>query len=510
MTKIDVIRPPELKAVGLSKRFGSLTALDSVDLELRSGSFHALLGENGAGKSTLVKCIMGYYEPSMGTILVDGHERTIASPMVAQDLGIGMVYQHFTLVPSMSVEENLLLSRTHLPNFINWNAERKMIEEFFSRMPFQVDRSARISSLSAGEKQKVEILKQLYLGTKLMFLDEPTSVLTPDEADEVLGTLKSMVQRQELSVLLISHKLREVTQYADEITVLRLGRVVGTGKTGSITPAKMTELMVGSHDFPKPAKRLCTSKDKIRLELRNIDAINDKGSLAVKGVSCNVRAGEIVGVAGVSGNGQRELVEVLCGQRSVIKGQIIVHREVYSGRRDQMNGHKFFCLPEEPLRNASVPLMSVEENLALRKFDNKAYTSFGCFTKWHSVREAALSSIAEFKIKTAGPTAQAVTLSGGNLQRLVLARDLSEGVQVLVISNPCFGLDVKATADIRRRLVEARNNGAAILLLSEDLDEIFEISDRLLVMSEGRFVLDQNVESASRAEVGHAMTGHLH
>lgn len=503
-------RPPHLQVLNLSKRFGELLALDSVNLEVAPGTFHALLGENGAGKSTLVKCIMGYHEPSGGQILLSGKEKRIASPRDAQDLGIGMVYQHFTLVPSMSVEENLLLSRSHLPNFIDWLSERQKLDAFLETMPFKTDRSARISTLAAGEKQKIEIIKQLYLGSRIVFLDEPTSVLTPDEADQVLGTLRKMVDDGLISVLLISHKMREVTQFAQSVTILRHGRVVGGGTVGQLTTRMMTELMVGSHEFPAPAERKTRQLGEVKLSLNDLCAANDKGTQAVKSLSLEIRSGEIYGVAGVSGNGQKELVEVLSGQRMAESGSVKVNGEQYIAKRKEMSRHHFYCLPEEPLRNAAVGTMSVEENLALRNFDRRENRWLGVFISRSKLRSTALAAINHFKIKTSGPSMPAAELSGGNLQRLVLARDLSDSVQVFVVSNPCFGLDVKATAEVRRRIVEARNAGAAVLLLSEDLDEIFELADRIGVISLGTIVVEHAVGSASRTEIGHAMTGHLH
>lgn len=500
--------PLDLEVKGLSKHFGSLKALDGVDLSLKAATFHALLGENGAGKSTLVKCVMGYHQPDQGTILLGGVERTIASPMAAQELGIGMVYQHFTLVPSMTVEENLLLSRARLPGIINWKAERKTLDAFLGRMPFKIDRSAHIATLAAGERQKVEILKQLYVGSRIVLLDEPTSVLTPDEADQVLGTLREMVTRGELSVLLISHKLREVTRFADEVTILRLGRLAGTGKVGTMSVGAMTQAMIGGKELPPPAERSRKAPGAVKLDLRNLSALNDRGTTAVDALSLSIRAGEIVGIAGVSGNGQRELVEVLCGQRRSTSGELTADDRPYGASRAEMSRCGFHCLPEEPLRNACVASFSVEENLALREFDKGDYVTLGVLTNRDCIRSAALAAIDRFAIKTAGPAARVDSLSGGNIQRLVLARELSDKVQILVVANPCFGLDVKAIAEIRRRLMEARNAGAAILLVSEDLDEIFELADRICVMSEGRVVLEQAVEAATRASIGQAMTGH--
>src|SRR3989475_11038015 len=303
------VAPPRLTVAGMTKRFGSLVALDDVSLTLEPGAFHALLGETGAGKSTLVKCVMGYHTPDKGTVILGGVEQTIRGPRDAHALGIGMVYQHFTLVPSMTVAENLLLARADLPMVIDRGAEGRRMQEFVKDMPFEVDLTAPVSALAAGEKQKVEILKQLYVDCRILILDEPTSVLTPGEADEILGLLHDMTMAGRLSVLMITHKLREVMAFADEVTVLRRGRLAGRGKVEKLTPRDLAEMMIGSSEIAAPAERAVQTNGRERLRLERLCADNDKGHRAVSNVSLFVRAGEIVGIAGVSGNGPTELVE---------------------------------------------------------------------------------------------------------------------------------------------------------------------------------------------------------
>jgi simple sugar transport system ATP-binding protein len=501
--------PPRLEAVGVRKHFGSVVALDDVSLLLEPGAFHALLGENGAGKSTLVKCVMGYHRPDAGEIFVNREKRPIASPRAAHDLGIGMVYQHFTLVPNMSVAENLLLSRSHLPRIVRWRDELRAMEAFLARMPFSVDLSAPVAGLSAGEKQKLEILKQLYLDCRVLILDEPTSVLTPGEADEILGFLKQMTHAGDLSVLMITHKLREVRAYAEDVTVLRHGRVSGTGSATDLSPAELTQMMVGMTSIPKPAKREAQAGRPVRLALTDLAADDDKGHRALSEISLDVRGGEIVGVAGVSGNGQKELVEVLAGQRERAGGAVSVHGEPYGATRAEMRRHKVFCLPEEPLRNACVARMRISENLAFRRFDAAPFTRGGILINRAAMRAAADQLIDQFRVKAESPDARVDTLSGGNVQRMVLARELSHDVDVLVVANPCFGLDIAAIGEIRSRIVQVRNKGAAVLLVSEDLDELFELSDRILVMFGGRINFESQTADADRATVGHRMAGHL-
>jgi len=491
----------------MTMRFGDFTALDNVELKVRPGTFHALLGENGAGKSTLVKCIMGYYHPTAGDMLVGGRERAIANPKDAHALGLGMVYQHFTLVPAMTVAENLVLARDHVPAVVNWAKERDELARFLARMPFQVPLNAKVSDISAGERQKCEILKQLYLKRRFLILDEPTSVLTPAEADEVLGMLRELVIAGELTVLMITHKFREVMAFADEVTILRRGKLAGRGKVSELTADDMARSMIGAEQLTVQPSR-SGQAGAIRLELDNIVARDDSGGVAVHDLSLNVRSGEIVGIAGVSGNGQRQLVEVLAGQREAERGEIRVAGEAYHARREEMRRHKMSLLPEEPLKNACVSGMSVADNIALREFDRAPFASGGWWLNRPAFRRDAARKINRYKIKTRTPETPIAALSGGNVQRAVLARELGHDVEVLVAANPCFGLDFAAVAQIHAEIMVARNRGAAVLLVSEDLDELLELSDRLVVMFHGRLVYETRAGEADLTEIGRHMAGH--
>ncbi len=502
------ISPYVLEAVNISKRFGELQALANVTLKLRAGSFHALLGENGAGKSTLVKCIMGYYQPDEGDVLFGDRQQAITNPNEAMLLGIGMVYQHFTLIPNMSVAENIILSRPRLPAIINWKQEMTQLREKMQAMPFQIPLKAPITSLAAGEKQKVEIIKQLLLDTKVLILDEPTSVLTPTEADEVLGQIRAMTRSQNLSVLIITHKFREVMNFADEVTVLRKGQYVGSAKVSDVTPPILAEMMVGREVISTPLQREPTAAQQPVLTITNLHVNDDSGVPALSGLSLSINTGEIVGIAGVSGNGQRELVQVLAGQRERMDGTITVHDHDYNATRAQMRQHKFHCLPEEPLRNACVASMSVADNLAFRRFDRPPFARNNGLLDRKAIRSRAKELIDRFNIKTPGPSNPIGNLSGGNVQRAVLARELADPVDVLVVANPCFGLDFGAVADIHQQIMAARNRGAAVLLISEDLDEILELSDRLLVISNGKLVYETTPAQAELATIGKYMAGH--
>jgi simple sugar transport system ATP-binding protein len=500
--------PPSLQALHITKRFGAFTAVDDVSLDWTPGTFHALLGENGAGKSTLVKCLLGFHHADSGEVRVDRQAVRLGSPRDARKLGMGMVFQHFTLIPSMTVAENLVLASPDLPAVIDWKSERRKLREFLERAPFQVDLDAPVNTLAAGQKQKVEILKELYLETKLLILDEPTSVLTPTEADEVLGFLRRLADRQELSVLLITHKFREVMAYTDSVTVLRRGRYAGGGRTAALDSHRLAEMMMGESPEGRKARASDREPGEVLLQIRDLFAMGDNGVPALRGVNLTVRRGEIVGIAGVSGNGQRELVEVIAGQRSATTGSILVDGEVHQANRRLLRKHQFFVLPEEPLRNASVPAMSVAENMAFRVFDEPPFRSGGFLLSDGAFQTFARNLVERFSVRPPAPEKPIGELSGGNVQRAILARELSSGpVSVLVAANPCFGLDFKATDFIHDQLVEARNSGAAVLVVSEDLDELIEIADRIFVISEGALVHETTPAEANLASIGRQMAG---
>jgi len=499
-----------LETYQLTKRFGAFTALDAVTLKVRPGTVHALLGENGAGKSTLVKCIVGYYRPDDGAVLVDEREQDIHSPTVARDLGLGMVYQHFTVVPGMTVAENLLLARGRLPLAIPWKAARAELVEFMAGAPFALPLDATPVDLSAGEKQKLEILKQLFLKPRLLILDEPTSVLTPQEADEVLGALAARAHGGACSVILITHKFREVMAYADDVSVLRRGRLIESGPVAQRTPETLAVAMVGDAKAAADApQRAANAPGAVKLSIRGMQVLGDRGEPAVRALDLDVRAGEIVGVAGVSGNGQREMMQSLGGQRAVESGTVRVDDRPFHARRAENRARKVRSLPEEPLANACVGDLSVAANMALRDYDERPWARAGV-VRWGALRERARAWIAEYGVKTQGDRAAIRSLSGGNVQRAVLARELAGEVQLLLVSNPVFGLDFAAVAEIHGRLMKARNAGAAVLLVSEDLDELLLLADRIVVMSEGRIVHDVPAAAADRRSLGAFMGGKAH
>jgi general nucleoside transport system ATP-binding protein len=509
-----------LETFELTKRFGALTALDRVSFKVQPGTVHALLGENGAGKSTLVKCIAGFQVAEAGSIVIDERERAIPHPIAARALGIGMVYQHFTSAPGMSVAENILLAGSHIPQVIRWREQRAHLQRFIESTPFRLNLDARPSELAAGEKQKLELLKQLYLRPRLLILDEPTSVLTPQEADEVLGHVREIAHRGECTVLLITHKFREVEAYADHVTVLRRGAMVFDAVVADVGRAQLAEAMVGSKQSKGEFESQKVANDvspvrlsspsfqpeSIALQIRDLDVRSDRGVLAVKGLSLSLHAGEILGIAGVSGNGQRELVEAITGQRKKLGGAVLVAGEPYHASRAENRQRKVRCLSEEPLRSACVADMSVAENMALRDFDEPPLCLSGLLRP-SSWRTRASQWIQDYGIKTQGESAPMRSLSGGSVQRAVLARELAGEINVLIAANAVFGLDFAAVKDIHTRLRQVRDDGAGVLLISEDLDELIELSDRILVISEGRLVYETRAASADRSLLGTYMGG---
>lgn len=492
---------------GMTKRFGAATALDNVSLSVGAGSVHALLGENGAGKSTLVKCLVGFYQPDEGRISVDGSVHRIASPKDADALGIGMVYQHFTLVPSMTIAENLVISGAKLPIFIHWKREIQRLTELTSRLPFRIDLDMRTSQLSAGEKQKAELVKQLYLGRRLLILDEPTSVLTPQEAEQVLGYVRSLAQSGQLSVVLITHKFDEARRYADDVTVLRRGAAMRSAPVVTLSNHELAEAMIGAPLKKRAVERVSRAGNAsdVALAIKNLWVNGDLRLPAVKGLTLHVNQSEIVGVAGVSGNGQQEMVEALMGQRER-SGEVKVFGADFRGTRKQLAQLGVYGLPQEPLKNACVPRMSLAENLALRNFDS-APLRYGAILRRKPLMEQAIRLIEQFQVKTPGLRAHMNTLSGGNVQRAVLARELNREVKLLIASNPTFGLDFMACEETRRRMLEARNAGAGVLLISEDLDELIGLVDRIVVMSAGRIVYEVAAHEADKRAIGKFMAG---
>lgn len=492
--------PPAVELRGITKRFGDLVANDGIDLSVERGEVHALLGENGAGKSTLMRALYGLTRPDAGSILVDGSRVAIHSPKHAIAAGIGMVTQHFALVKPMTVAENVVLGRTGGLRVRLAEAEES-VAAAAERFGIRVDPRARVADLSVGEQQRVEILKALFRDCSILILDEPTAVLVPQEVEALFTTLRRLCG-EGIAVLFISHKLNEIRAISRRVTVLRRGVVVGTRVTTEIDDRELATLMVGRPTLGLQRHAGGGAGAPV-LRVEGLSALGGQGLPALREVSFEVRAGEIVGVAGVSGNGQTDLVEVLCGTRRPFAGSVAVDgADVTGASPAQVVGAGVGRIPED--RHAAVVgELSVAQNLALERLSDFRR---GAGLDGRRLREHADALIDRFTIK-ARPDDAAGTLSGGNLQKVVLARVLSREPKLLVVSQPTRGLDVAATEYVRQQILEQRERGAAVLLVSEDLDELLLLADRLLVLYEGRIVGEVTAAAARPEQLGLLMAG---
>jgi len=494
-----------LEMRGICKRFPGVVANDHVDFDVTAGEVHTLFGENGAGKSTLMRVLYGLYRPDEGEIRLNGETVAIHSPAVAIAHGIGMIHQHFMLVNTLTVAENVALGLRSALTRTNLEAVAGRVEELSERYGLRVDPSATVWQLSVGERQRVEIIKALYRDASLLILDEPTAVLTPQEVEDLFVVLRQMVQDGR-GLVFISHKIREVLALSDRITVLRAGRKIGTVTPGEVTRHTLAEMMVG-HELPTTEPVGATSSGEVRLALRGLRVRGDRGVEAVRGVDLEVRTGEIVGIAGVSGNGQRELAEALAGLRPITAGSAILEGTQLVGLhpaaiREAGLGY----VPEERMRDGVVGEFSVGENLLL--IDNAApqFSRFG-FLRRGAIQRHCDTLVREFDVKTPSLATPARNLSGGNIQKLILARELSARPRVLLAAQPTRGVDIGAAAYIHERLIEQRNAGTAIVVVSEDLDEVLSLSDRILVMYEGEIISEVEAGTSSREALGLMMAG---
>ncbi len=508
-------KPPALAAHGVSKRFpGGVVANERVDLEVRAGEVHALLGENGAGKSTLSNIFTGLYRPDEGTISIGGEQTVLHSPRDAIKAGIGMVHQHFRLVPSFTVAENVALGG-------HGRVGRREIEarvrELGDRYDLEVDPTARVGELAVGQQQRVEIVKVLAQDARILILDEPTAVLTPQEGEALFEVLRTMTAEGR-SVIFISHKLDEVRAVADRVTVLRDGRSEGTRSLGDADSRELARLMVGrdvvlaASLIEHPDEPVSDDADErvrpeVVLAVRGVEAIGGRGRPVLSGIDLEVRAGEVLGVCGVSGNGQSELVEVLSGTRAPTRGSVEVAGVAITGA-DPLRVHRagLAAIPEDRMHVGVAPSLSVEDNLALMAYRRPPLSS-GPFLRRSRIRARALELIERFDIRTPGPTTSTRLLSGGNVQKVLLAREMSSGPKVLVAASPTRGLDVGAIENVRTALVEASEQGVGVLLVSEDLDEVLSLSDRVAVIFEGRIVAVLDRSDADVETLGLLMGG---
>jgi len=497
---------PILELRKITKRFPGVLANDAVDFDLRQGEVHALLGENGAGKSTLMNILYGLYTPDEGEIALHGRPIDLGSTKAAIEHGIGMVHQHFMLIPVMTVAENIVLATEprRAGVLLDYDVARKRVRELSERYGLAVDPDALVERITVGQQQRVEILKALFRGAEILALDEPTAVLTPQEARELFEIIRSLTD-QGKSIIFITHKLNEVLEVADRITTLRRGKVVGTVAAEGATEESLARMMVGREVLLRVDKKAATPGEPI-LEVEDLSVIDDRGLETVRGVSLSVRGGEIVGLAGVDANGQSELIDAITGLRHASSGHVrVAGRDITNGSPRQAIDSGVGHIPEDRHRRGLVLPFSLAENLALHDYRKPPESRRGFLFPGRLV-ERARRLLREFDVRGGTPQTPAASLSGGNQQKVVLAREIDVDPQVLIAAQPTRGLDVGAIEFVHRRLVEQRDEGRAVLLVSLELEEILSLSDRILVIYEGRLV-GEFPPTATEEELGFAMTG---
>ncbi|HVM72614.1 MAG TPA: ABC transporter ATP-binding protein [Anaerolineales bacterium] len=487
------------------KRFPGVLANSKVCFDVCAGEVHALLGENGAGKSTLMRQLYGLYQPDEGTITIDGKPQIFRSPADAIHAGIGMIHQHFMLVPTLTVAQNVALGlRSSREPLLDLQKVTARIEELSKAYGLKVEPHAYIWQLSVGEQQRVEIMKALYRGASVIILDEPTAVLIPQEVNDLFVTLRKMVKEGH-ALVFISHKLHEVMAISDRVTVLRDGKVIGTRKTSEVNRTELVRMMVGrelKELEPRPLR-----PGPVSLSIGGLHVMGDRGSEALRGVDLEIHAGEIVGLAGVSGNGQREMAECLAGVRKAGSGKITLEgKDITTATVNQRVAAGLAFIPEERMRDGAIREFSVEENIFLHDHAFPPYTH-GIFLDFNQMAAHAGELVKEFTVKTPGLDTPLKNLSGGNIQKLIMARELSRHPHVLIAAQPTRGVDIGATEYIHQRLLAQREAGTAILLISEDLDEIRSLSDRIAVMYEGRLIGIVKRGEASVEQIGLMMAG---
>jgi len=497
---------PVLELRGITKSFPGILANDHVDFDLLPAEVHALLGENGAGKSTLMSILYGLYHPDEGEIVLRGQPVKISSPRDAIELGIGMVHQHFMLIPVMTVAENIVLATEPRKAgvLLDYDTAVRRVRELSERFGLAVNPNAKVEKITVGQQQRVEILKALYRGAEILILDEPTAVLTPQEARELFGIIRSLTE-QGKSIIFISHKLNEVLEIADRVTVLRRGKQIETLPTAGATEESLARLMVGREVLLRVDKQPAKPTQAL-LDVDDLHVLDDRGLEAVRGISLEVRGGEIVAIAGVDGNGQSELIEALTGLRPIASGRMVAGGRDLTGSStqeilDEGIGH----IPEDRQRRGLVLEFTLAENLALHDYDKEPNSRLGWLRPGRLIARAR-RLLKEFDVRGGGPNTLARSLSGGNQQKVVIARVVSRDPHVLIAAQPTRGLDVGAIEFVHRRLVEERDEGRGVLLVSLELEEVLSLADRILVVYEGRIVGEFGPD-ATEEELGFAMLG---
>ena len=498
---------PVLELRGITKAFPGVLANDHIDLTLEEGEIHALLGENGAGKSTLMNILYGLYDPDEGEVFVRGQKVEIEGPNDAIAQGIGMVHQHFMLVPVLTVTENVMLGVESIKNgiFLDRAIAAQRVREISRQYGLEVDANAYVGTLSVGVQQRVEIIKLLYREADILILDEPTAVLTPQEADDLFEVVRSLVARGK-SVIFITHKLREVMAIADRITVLRNGRVVGTTTPAESGEQELAAMMVGRQVLLEVEKSPAQPSEPV-LEVKDLEVMDDRGNVAVQGVSFQVRAGEVLGVAGVQGNGQTELVQALTGLRQPVAGEMhILDADVAGASPRQVLERGVAHVPEDRQKDGLVLSFPVADNLILNTYYMPPFARLGVVDQ-EVVLATAETGTRMFDVRTPSVMTPVSSLSGGNQQKVIIAREFSRPIRLLIASQPTRGLDVGSIEYIHRRIVEKRDEGCAVLLVSPELDEVMGLSDRIAVIFEGKIVDILPADQVTKEEVGLLMAG---
>lgn len=495
-----------LEMKNITKTFGSVVANKDVNLKLYAGEIHALLGENGAGKSTLMNVLTGIYKPDGGEIYYKGNLATIRSPKHAVAMGIGMVHQHFRLIPTLSVAENVYLYSGDRKFWLNQKKMENVIGECSEKFNLSVDPAAKVWQLSVGEQQRVEIIKLLYRGAEILILDEPSAVLTPQEADDMFVTLRKMAESGK-AVIVISHKMNEVMHHADRITVLKGGQVEDTMLAADATVERLTRAVVGDHEMGEITPREGELSEEVVLKLENLKVLNDKGLPAIKDINMDIRKGEIFGIAGVAGNGQRELAEVIAGLRDAVGGKILLKGEDVtkaSIRKRIDQGISF--IPEDRLHMGLVPGLDFKDNVILKQYNHPKYNKKGLL-RYGEAERVAKEFVEKHDIKTGGTELPVGLMSGGNQQKLLIAREVDGDPVLIVAAYPVRGLDIGAAEAIREILIEESKRGTAVLLISEELEELFKMCDRTGVLCDGEMMGIRKISETDFNEIGKLMSG---
>ena len=490
----------------ITKVFGEFVANDKINLHLRKGEIHALLGENGAGKSTLMNMLAGLLEPTSGEIAVNGQVVNLDSPSKAAGLGIGMVHQHFMLVEAFTVAENIILGSELTKNgVLDIAGASKEIKALSERYGLAVDPSAKVADISVGAQQRVEILKTLYRGADILIFDEPTAVLTPSEIDELMAILKNLVKEGK-SIILITHKLDEIRAVSDRVTVIRRGKSIETVEIAGATNADLAEMMVGRSVSFKTEKQASQPKEVV-LSIKDLVVNENRGVPAVKNLSLDVRAGEIVGIAGIDGNGQSELIQAITGLRKVESGSIELKGDSIVGLHPrQITELSVGHVPEDRHRDGLILEMMISENIALQTYYKEPHSKNGILN-YSNITSYAKKLMEEFDVRAASEIVPAAALSGGNQQKAIIAREIDRDPDLLIVSQPTRGLDVGAIEYIHKRLIEERDNGKAVLVVSFELDEILNVSDRIAVIHDGKIQGIVSPETTNKQELGVLMAG---